>query len=69
MLSVSGASLVPTEAPAPTATPPGGVVIVRSSAVSDVVPSGVRPMTLIVITFVVAILLIAAFAFFRKRGA
>lgn len=69
LLSVSGASIVPTEAPAPTATPLGGVTIVRSSVDNDVVPSGVRPMTVIVIVFVVAILLIAAFAFFRKRGA
>ncbi|MFN8447742.1 MAG: cytochrome c3 family protein [Anaerolineae bacterium] len=69
LLSVAGASVSPTEAPAPTATPPGGTVIVRSSVESDVVPSGVRPVTLIVIALVVGILLFAAFAFFRKRGA
>lgn len=66
LLSVAGASFAPTEAPAPTATPSSGIVVVRTSADAETVASGIRPMTLIVIGFVIAILLIAAFAFFRK---
>lgn len=65
LLSVSGANLSPTEAPAPTVTPSSSVVreVIREETVS---PSGVRPMTIIVIGIVLVSFLIAAVAFFRK---
>lgn len=67
LLSVSGANLSPTEAPAPTATPSGSTVqqIVSQEIIS---PSGLRPMTIIVIGAVLVSIVIAAITFFRKSG-
>jgi predicted CXXCH cytochrome family protein len=68
LLSVSGGNLSPTEAPAPTATPVGGIII-QSAVGGETVASGVRPMTIIVIGIIIGILLIATVAFFRRSGA
>lgn len=65
-LNGGSASLAPTEVPAESTTP-DEVIVIETGA--EEVPSGIRPVTVGVIVFVVAILLIAAFAFFRKRGA
>ena len=63
-LSVPGSTLKPTEGPAPTATPTGPIVPIGPARVE--VPSGYRPITVIVIGTMVLLLLIGAFIFFRK---
>ncbi len=65
-LALLTGSVTPTATFAPTVTPPSQVVFVEPNAASSEVTSGVRPITVIVIGFVVAVLLIAAFAFFRN---
>lgn len=62
-LSVPGARLQPTEAPAPTATPSAPQLVTVSA--ESPVPSGVRPMTVILIAIVALILLAGAIFFFR----
>ena len=52
--------------PAPSATPPGGIVTISAETPAQTVDNGARPVTFVVIGFVIAVLLIAAFAFFRK---
>jgi hypothetical protein len=66
-LSVPGAVLQPTEAPAPTATASEPITTVVTSG-GENVSSGFRPITWILIGLVVVILLIAARQFFRKSG-
>jgi hypothetical protein len=66
-LSVPGAVLQPTEAPAPTATPSEPTTTVVTSG-GETVSSGFRPITWIWIGLVVVILLISARLFFRKSG-
>jgi hypothetical protein len=66
LLSVAGANLSPTEGPAPTATAQGGTITQPIVSDERTAPSGVRPMTVIVIGLVIGGLLFAAFAFFRK---
>lgn len=63
-LSVSAVVVAPTEAPAPTAIP--AVDETALEGTPQVVPSGVRPITVIIIGLVVVSLLTAAFAFFRR---
>jgi predicted CXXCH cytochrome family protein len=66
-LSQGGGTLQPTEAPAPTATPLASTIIVR--AANESVPaSGVRPVTILILSIIVLIVLTAAFFFFRKSG-
>jgi hypothetical protein len=62
-LSQSGVELQPTEAPAPTSIP-ADVPDIAASA-SETVPTGVRPMTFIIIGFALLVLLISAVLFFR----
>ncbi|MCC6804233.1 MAG: hypothetical protein IT319_15230 [Anaerolineae bacterium] len=68
-LEGSDASQGLTATPTPTETPSSEAVVVETSAESAEVPSGIRPVTVVAIVLVVAILLVAAFAFFRKPGA
>jgi hypothetical protein len=63
-LSVAGATIQPTEAPAPTAVPEVLTVPVAEPEVEA--RGGFRPMTFIVIGITVLILLISAYAFFRR---
>ncbi len=65
-LSVIGADWQPTEAPAPTAFPSDTSTTVPSTDVT--VSGGIRPATIIYMGLILLILLIAAFAFFRKSG-
>jgi hypothetical protein len=64
-ISVPGAVLQPTEAPAPTATPSEPITTVVTSG-GETVSSGMRPITWILIGLVVVILLVSARLFFRK---
>jgi predicted CXXCH cytochrome family protein len=66
-LSVPGAVLRSTEAPAPTATPSETVTTLVSTG-GETVSRGIRPVTGLLIGLVVVILLIAARQFFRKSG-
>ncbi len=66
-LAVLTNSVTPTPTFAPTVTPPSQIVQVSEPA--QVVASGVRPVTIVVIAGIIGILLVAAFAFFRKPGA
>ncbi len=66
-LAVLSGAVTPTTTPAPTVTPPSQVVLVESNVANAQVASGVRPITVIVIGLVIGGLLVAAFAFFRKR--
>lgn len=63
-VSVPGARLQPTEAPAPTviASAPQEVTVSEESPI----PTGVRPMTIIIVSAVVLILLIGALIFIRQ---
>ncbi|MBN8638115.1 MAG: ammonia-forming cytochrome c nitrite reductase subunit c552 [Anaerolineae bacterium] len=63
-LSVPGATLEPTEAPAPTATP--SIDRAAAVAVERSVTSGFRPMTVILIGLVAFILLAGTFVFVRQ---
>ncbi|MEZ4670579.1 MAG: cytochrome c3 family protein [Anaerolineae bacterium] len=67
VLSRSGASPQPTEGPAPTAPAGAQNVEVRATEV-EVASSGVRPITVLLMTGVILIILTAGFAFFRKSG-
>jgi hypothetical protein len=67
LLSVPGAVLQPTEGPAPTATPSEPITTVVTTG-GEVVRSGARPITWILMGLVVVILLVAARQFFRKSG-
>ena len=64
LLSRPGATLEPTEAPAPTAIPLAPLVRVNEAEVS--VPTGIQPMTLILIGIALFILFVAAVIFFRN---
>jgi hypothetical protein len=66
-LSVPGAVLQPTEAPAPTATPSEPATIVVTTG-GETVSRGIRPVTGLLIGLVIVILLISARKFFRKSG-
>jgi predicted CXXCH cytochrome family protein len=66
VMNLSGGTPQPTEAPAPTATPLASTIVVR--AVNETIPSGVRPMTVLILGIIVLIVLTAAFIFFRKSG-
>ena len=66
-LSIPGAVLQPTEAPAPTATPSAPVTMVVTTG-GETVGAGQRPITWIVIGLVLLILLISALRFFRNTG-
>jgi hypothetical protein len=67
-------SVAATAPPAPTRThvpstpPPGGVTTLSGVEPDQPVPGGARPVTFLVIGGVIAILLVAAFAFFRRSG-
>jgi predicted CXXCH cytochrome family protein len=63
-LSVPGATINPTEGPAPTATSSVPVVPLHPQTVS--VPTGFRPVTALFIGSVVLLLLIGAFIFLRR---
>jgi hypothetical protein len=63
-LSVPGAILQPTEAPAPTAAPSGSVTMVSATDVTA--SSGFRPFTLFIVGFVVLLLATVGFMFLRK---
>jgi predicted CXXCH cytochrome family protein len=65
-LSTPTISVEPTEAPAPTSTPSEPAPILLENSTEAETRSGVRPITVIVMGITVLILLVAAWAFFRK---
>ncbi|MBZ0290711.1 MAG: hypothetical protein K8I30_24005 [Anaerolineae bacterium] len=68
LMNIAGAVPQPTEAPAPTATPPAAILVEQATNES-VSSSGIRPVTLLLMGVVVLIILTAGFFFFRKSGA
>jgi predicted CXXCH cytochrome family protein len=68
-MSVPDVAPLPTEGPAPTATPPGGIQTIEfADAEVKRVESGVRPMTRIILGIVFLLIFSAAFAFFRRSS-
>ena len=66
LLSRPGVILQPTEAPAPTAIP--AQPLVRVNETEESVPTGIQPMTLIIIGIALVTILVPAVAFFRNNS-
>lgn len=66
LLSAPEGQTALTETPTPAPLPSSPVVVVQADLPAEEVPSGVRPITIGFIAGVIIVLLIAAFAFFRR---